>query len=103
MQDWKILSTHASQQYLYGSEFEENLWLTDVLPWFHVLPSGDYVCERQTDRHGCPGQWLAVSHNKQLAEQGFVIVQSLCSSMGCSTPGFPVLHHLPEFAQIHVH
>ena len=27
----------------------------------------------------------------------------LCSSMDCSTPGFPVLHYLPEFAQIHVH
>ena len=23
--------------------------------------------------------------------------------MGCSTPDFPVLHHLPEFAEIHVH
>ena len=23
--------------------------------------------------------------------------------MDCSTPDFPVLHHLPEFAQIHVH
>ena len=23
--------------------------------------------------------------------------------MDCSKPGFPVLHHLPEFAQIHVH
>ena len=23
--------------------------------------------------------------------------------MGCSTPGFPVLHYLPEFAQTHVH
>ena len=27
----------------------------------------------------------------------------LCDSMGCSTPGFSVLHHLLEFAQIHVH
>ena len=27
----------------------------------------------------------------------------LCDPMGCSTPGFPVLHHLPEFAQTHVH
>ena len=27
----------------------------------------------------------------------------LCNPMDCSTPGFPVLHHLPEFAQIHVH
>ena len=28
---------------------------------------------------------------------------TLCDSMGCSTPGFPVLHYLPEFAQSHVH
>ena len=29
--------------------------------------------------------------------------RSLCDLMGCSTPGFPVLHYLPEFAQTHVH
>ena len=23
--------------------------------------------------------------------------------MDCSTPGFPVLHYLPEFEQVHVH
>jgi len=28
---------------------------------------------------------------------------TLCDPMGCSTPGFPVLHYLLEFAQIHVH
>ena len=28
---------------------------------------------------------------------------TLCDPMGCSTPGFPVLHHLLEFAQTHVH
>ena len=28
---------------------------------------------------------------------------SLCNPMDCSTPGFPVLHHLPEFAQTRVH
>ena len=28
---------------------------------------------------------------------------TLCNSMDCSTPGFPVLHCLPEFAQTHVH
>ena len=33
-----------------------------------------------------------------------VVVQSLSNSlMGCSTPGFPVLHQLLEFAQTHVH
>ena len=38
----------------------------------------------------------------------FVVVQSLscvqlCNPMECSTPGFPVLHHLPELAQTCVH
>ena len=28
---------------------------------------------------------------------------TLCSLMGCNTPGFPVPHHLPKFAQVHVH
>ena len=27
----------------------------------------------------------------------------LCNPMDCSTPGFPVLHHLPEFAQTPVY
>ena len=36
-----------------------------------------------------------------------VAVQSLshirlCDPMDCNTPGFPVLHYLPEFAQTHV-
>ena len=37
-----------------------------------------------------------------------VVLQSLscvglCDPMDCSMPGFPVLHHLLEFAQTHVH
>ena len=28
---------------------------------------------------------------------------TLCDPMDCNMPGFPVLHHLPEFAQTHVH
>ena len=28
---------------------------------------------------------------------------TLCDPVACSTPGFPVLHHLLELAQIHVH
>ena len=28
---------------------------------------------------------------------------TLCEPMDCSMPGFPVLHHLPELAQTHVH
>ena len=28
---------------------------------------------------------------------------TICDPMDCSTPGFPVPHHLPELAQTHVH
>ena len=28
---------------------------------------------------------------------------TLCNPMDCSTPGFPVLHYVPEFTQTHVH
>ena len=28
---------------------------------------------------------------------------TLCDPMNCSMPGLPVLHHLPEFTQTHVH
>ena len=28
---------------------------------------------------------------------------TLCDPMDCSTSGFPVLHHLPELAQTHIH
>ena len=28
---------------------------------------------------------------------------TLCDPKDCSTPGFPVLHYLLEFDQIHVH
>ena len=43
-----------------------------------------------------------------LWDEHVVAVQSLscvrlCDSMNCSTPGFPVLHCLLEFAQTHVH
>ena len=31
------------------------------------------------------------------------LCSALCDCMDCSMPGFPVLHHCPEFAQTHVH
>ena len=31
------------------------------------------------------------------------LCQTLCHSMDCSAPGFPVLQYFPEFAQTHVH
>ena len=28
---------------------------------------------------------------------------TFCDPMGCSTPGFPLLHHIPKFTPAHVH
>ena len=43
-----------------------------------------------------------------LSEHAFIIqllncVLTLCDPMDCSTPGFPLLHHIPKFTQTHVH
>ena len=49
--------------------------------------------------------WTIWQRTKIVLEQ-IVIVQScltLCDTMDCSMPGFPVLHYLLEFAQNHVH
>ena len=62
---------------------------------------------------GCAGSWLwhAGSLGRVCGIQ-FPVVHccsvaklcpALCDPMNCSMTGFPVLHHLPEFAQTHVH
>ena len=45
---------------------------------------------------GCPLHWCCCSSVAQLCS-------TLCDSRDCSNPGFPVLQHLLEFTQIHVH
>ena len=53
----------------------------------HLNPSASWV---YFNRHACCCS---------IAKSGL----TLCDPMDCSTPGFPVLHYLPEFAQTHVH
>ena len=51
-------------------------------------------------------KYLGVSKKAQVQTFFCVVVQlypTLCNPMVCSMPDFPVLHHLPEFAQTHVH
>ena len=45
------------------------------------------------------------SHSKTSCSSCSVVKSrsTLCNPMDCSTPGFPVLHYLREFAQTHVH
>ena len=43
--------------------------------------------------------WVHYSHYCSVAQS----CPTLFNHVDCSTPGFPVLHHLPDPAQIHVH
>ena len=57
----------------------------------------------------CIGMWV-LYHQHHLGSPIWKICCSvtqscltLCDPTGCSMPGFPVLYHLPEFVQTHVH
>ena len=50
------------------------------------------------ERHYCY-QAVTLSDSCSVTE----LCSTLCDPMNCSTSGFPVLHHLPELAQTHVH
>ena len=44
-----------------------------------------------------------ISNSVQFSSVQSLSRVQLCDPMNCSTPGFSVLHHLPELAQILVH
>ena len=46
---------------------------------------------------------FSVKRIKSMYSQSVQSRPTLCNPMDCSTPGFPVLHQLPELAQRHVH
>ena len=51
---------------------------------------------------------MCLGKRKSLMTVAFVVAQllshvRLCESTNCSTPGLPVPHYLPEFAQVHFH
>ena len=49
---------------------------------------------------------VKVSNDQIIKRVLYSLVHScpiLCNPMDCSTPGFPVLHYLLEFAQTHIH
>ena len=48
-------------------------------------------------------QTLCLVFQQHVREKFSLVQLTLCDPMGCSMPGFSVLHYLPEFAQIHVH
>ena len=50
-----------------------------------------------------PSRWSYSLWAVVIVVQSLICVLTLCNLMDCSTPVFPVLHHYPEFVQIHVH
>ena len=71
-----------------------------MILFFQRVTDFDFPCQMTSHfyyMYMCPNSWFGPS-----------IVQSLscvclCVPMDCSTPGFPVLHHLLELAQTQVH
>ena len=48
-------------------------------------------------------QWLGLWNSTAVVVAQWLRHVPLCDPMNCSMPGFPVLHSLSEFAQVHVH
>ena len=72
---------------------------------FHGSPSILYFSQqyKRVLLSLCPCQhWILSVFFIQLSSVAQLCL-TLCNPMDCSTPGFPVLHQLPELDQTHVH
>ena len=65
-----------------------------------VFPGGTVV---KKPEGGSKDVGLILASGRSSEEGNGNPLQCCCDPMDCSTPGFPVLHHLPELAQTHVH
>ena len=81
----------------------------EICPMLYGSLDGKGVCERM-DPCTCMAESLCSSPETittlLINYQFSSVIQScptLCESMDCSTPGFPVHHQLPEVIQTHVH
>ena len=75
------------------------------MPW-QVKECQDGIEPKGIQRGFMPGS-LGENDGIITGDEGCCSVAKLCPTvcdpMNCSTPGFSVLHYLPEFAQTHVH
>ena len=70
------------------------------MPFNVTLPTKG---SRPSSNHHCAGTSLQTSLTQQGCCSAAQSCLSLCNPMDCSMPVFPVLHHLLEFAQTHIH
>ena len=66
--------------------------------YYQLLPTGCPKALYSTNR-----SWYPPLFNFLLLFSHFKSCPTLCNPMDCSTPGFPVLYQLPEFAHTCVH
>ena len=77
---------------LRSTHWEENIGLRDISKVL-INDSGNDFCQGSRIQEGW---WIQLSSVTQSC-------LTLCDPMDCSMSGFPVLHHLLESAQTHVH
>ena len=92
---WEILSQKPWAKPLLISDPRE-LWNNKYC--FMLLFGGNVLYSNRQLGHKLDCQWqfthcCSVSHS----------CLTFCNRMDCSTPGFPLLHYLPDFAQTRVH
>ena len=80
---------------------------THSLIWVHLDSSLCYYSWYCIDSH-CTGLCAYILERSKLLTSCCCcwvaqLCPTLCNPMGCSTPGLPVLHHHPKFAQVHLH
>ena len=95
IQKAKIMASRPITSWQIDGEKVETV--TDFIFLGSIITADD-DCSHKINRHLLLG--------RQAMTDVSSVVQScltLCELMDCSTPGFPFLHHLPEFAQTHVH
>ena len=89
-----------------------------VLEWvaiaFSEIQTTIFKIEKQQSLTAYDGESYSIYYNKSQWKKNIYITSvqfssvaqlcpTLCDSMDCSTPGFPVHHQLPEFIQTHIH
>ena len=91
------VSVRAETLQLFPRKSTELCWRMDRQP----LSAGDRELNLLCAHAGrkIHGKWSSSQHFSLVAQSCPI----LCEPMDCSTPGFSVLPHLPEFAKTHVH
>ena len=92
--------------------FSKSTWiLSKALLSLTEWPNWLYIIIALQEINGLYNCKLSYTHSQMVDSRTSLlnfaaVVQScttLCDPMDCSTPGLPVLHHLPKFAQVCVH